>query len=117
MWSHYIDNVFMIWDGPSDILLEFFHLLNENTYNLNFTLHYDWRHVLFLDVDVVVDETGKLSTSLFRKPIQAIHFYILIVPTQHSWKVTFHLDSIFASDEYVQILMISWGRPMLNGNV
>lgn len=60
--SRYINNLFLIWDGTSDLLLEFFSCL-KNEFHLTFTLQYDTHYVSFQ-----VDPTGKIVRYLFRKP-------------------------------------------------
>lgn len=64
-WHRYMDDFFVIWDGPLFLLEEFFSKLNENTYNLSFTYTHHTAEVSFLDNLVKIDEHGNISTSLF----------------------------------------------------
>lgn len=66
-WHRNIDNVFLIWDGPRDLLDEFLSRLNDNRFNLIFTYSYDDSEISYLYTKVFIDSTGHLSTSLYRK--------------------------------------------------
>lgn len=38
LWYSYIEDIFVVWDGPSELLQSFLHILNENSLNLKFTM-------------------------------------------------------------------------------
>lgn len=38
VWQRYIDDVFMIWEGPVELLPVFLARLNRNWFNLTFTM-------------------------------------------------------------------------------
>lgn len=67
-WFRYIDDIFVVWDGPRSLFDEFFERLNDNTFNLCFTMQVDSSKLSFLDVEVRVDESGRLAYIIFRKP-------------------------------------------------
>ncbi|XP_078509911.1 uncharacterized protein LOC144769621 [Lissotriton helveticus] len=67
MWSRYIDDVFFIWTGPVDILMEFITWLNLGDDNLNFTSHLDNQSCEFLDL-IIKHTDGFLNVELFTKP-------------------------------------------------
>lgn len=48
--------------------MEFMIIINENTYNLKFTMSCDQNTVNFLDTKIFVESDGSLGTSLYRKP-------------------------------------------------
>lgn len=68
VWYWYIDNLFVIWNGPEDLLKIFLKRLNKNEFNLTFTISYDSTGVNFLNVVVKQKENNMLSSYLFRKP-------------------------------------------------
>lgn len=68
MWFCYIDNVLLVWKGPTKQLPAFLEQLNINTFNLSFTMTWDKESITFLDVTLYKDTNGSLTTSLFRKP-------------------------------------------------
>lgn len=67
-WHRYIDDIFLIWDCTAQQLKELLTRLNNNSFNLTFTMEYSTTHISFFDVDVRVDSSGYIKTSLFRKP-------------------------------------------------
>lgn len=40
-WYSYIDDIFVLWDGPPTLLADFIVILNQNNYNLHFTMESD----------------------------------------------------------------------------
>lgn len=40
-WYRFIDDLFLVWTGPSQLLIEFIQQLNINDMNLNFTYNLD----------------------------------------------------------------------------
>lgn len=69
VWRRYIDDVFVVWEGPETRLLKFFNLLNTNNYNLKFTMTHDKQTITFLDVRLYVSSEG----TLFRKSTTPHH--------------------------------------------
>lgn len=67
-WHKYIDNIFVVWDGPLDLLQTFLNKLKDNRFNLSFTHNYSPQEVPFLETLVRVDDSGNLTTTLYRKP-------------------------------------------------
>lgn len=65
----YIDDIFLVWDGPVDPLLKFLTTMNVNPYNLTFIMSYDCHKVTILDVSVEVDDNGTIKSNLYRKPM------------------------------------------------
>lgn len=45
-WLHYIDDIFMIWEGPVKLHNDFFKFIKNNTYNLSFTMFYDRKKII-----------------------------------------------------------------------
>ncbi|KAJ1186984.1 hypothetical protein NDU88_003763 [Pleurodeles waltl] len=66
-WSRFIDDVFFIWKGSEDQLLEFYSWLNLCDTNLRFTIKYDHHLVEFLDV-YIKHYQGPLLMTLYTKP-------------------------------------------------
>ncbi|XP_073460898.1 uncharacterized protein [Aquarana catesbeiana] len=67
-WRRYIDDIFMIWDGPTELLHEFLNCINKNDFNLKFTMTHSPKEITFLDVLVQRSPDGNLSSELYRKP-------------------------------------------------
>lgn len=67
-WFRYIDDIFVVWDGPHDLLDEFFEQLKSNYFNLKFTMQADSLKLSFLDVENRIDPSGRLLTDLYWKP-------------------------------------------------
>lgn len=38
MWHRYIDDIFVLWDGPNDLLHGFLAALSQNEFDLKFTM-------------------------------------------------------------------------------
>lgn len=58
-WHRHINDIFVVWDGPLELLRTFLDGLNTNVFNILFTL---------LDTLVRIDSLGNISTTLYRKP-------------------------------------------------
>ena len=67
-WFRYIDDVLMIWEGSIEELNSFMSIMNQNDLNLKFTVTSSDIQIAFLDVTVIKNSDGSLSTGLFRKP-------------------------------------------------
>ncbi|KAM5158158.1 LOW QUALITY PROTEIN: uncharacterized protein ACMZJ9_009403 [Mantella aurantiaca] len=67
-WHRYIDDIFLVWDGPVPLLDEFLGHLNTNEQNLFFTMTKSRTTITFLDLTIYRDSQGYLQTELFRKP-------------------------------------------------
>ncbi|CAJ0964248.1 unnamed protein product [Ranitomeya imitator] len=67
-YHRYIDDIFFIWTGPTDLLQTFHQSLNSAYPELQFTMHHDHRQIFFLDTPVYKDDLGHLSTDIYSKP-------------------------------------------------
>ncbi|XP_073478692.1 uncharacterized protein [Aquarana catesbeiana] len=67
MWQRYIDDLFIIWDGPPELLRDCLKLMNNNAFNLFFTMTSDTHEVNFLDITIFKNSEGGLSSKLYRK--------------------------------------------------
>lgn len=65
-WFRFIDDIFTLYHGTEEELLEFINLLNSFNENLEFTVDYSKERVHFLDM-WVEKNNGSLSTTLYRK--------------------------------------------------
>lgn len=63
-----MDDIFIVWHGSLNLFSEFFTILSTNDYNLSFTMDSGSTKISFLDVEVMVQEDGMLSSDLYRKP-------------------------------------------------
>ncbi|XP_040212985.1 uncharacterized protein LOC120943646 [Rana temporaria] len=66
-WLRYIDDIFIIWSGTSSQLYQFIDILNVNERNLKFTFTASSDQVTFLDLTILKDGDGRITSSLFRK--------------------------------------------------
>ena len=57
-WWRYIDNVFLIWTGQVDQLMDFHRFLNSVYDSLQFTLVYSATNLQFLDTEVLWTNDG-----------------------------------------------------------
>ena len=76
VWCRFIDNIFAVWTHGEDKLLFFVDFLNSINPNIKFTLSYSPISVNFLDVEVILSETGEISTDLFVKPTDTHQFLL-----------------------------------------
>jgi hypothetical protein len=68
IWKRFIDDIFFIWTGSMDSLVEFQHTANTLHPSIKFTFESSISEVNFLDTTVYTDESRKFRTKLFRKP-------------------------------------------------
>ncbi|CAJ0933296.1 unnamed protein product [Ranitomeya imitator] len=66
-WRRYIDDVFLIWTGDVDSLLQFHTDLNSSVPGLTFSLLYDHNSMNFLDTRVNIDDNRNIETDLYVK--------------------------------------------------
>lgn len=68
-WYRFINDIFIVWTGtPKALTVD---LLNENDYNLKFTLNYQPTKVTFLDLQILFDSYQCLGTNVYRKETAA----------------------------------------------
>ena len=67
-WFRYIDDVLMIWEGSTEELESFMSIMNCNELNLRFTMSSSDSQIPFLDVTLLKNPDGYISTGLYRKP-------------------------------------------------
>ncbi|CAJ0935756.1 unnamed protein product [Ranitomeya imitator] len=67
-YHRYIDDIFFIWTGTTELLMSFHSQLNFILPELQFTIHHDKKSVPFLDTRVLLDFQGHLTTDLYCKP-------------------------------------------------
>ena len=84
LYSRYVDDVFAVFDN-SDHCTKFFNLLNSQRNNIKFTVELPSDTILFLDVEIRLNETG-IDTWVYRKPTNTnlILNFIVLCPTK--WK-------------------------------
>ncbi|CAJ0928883.1 unnamed protein product [Ranitomeya imitator] len=67
LWRRYIDDVFCLWHGTNESLLEFFSEINGVWPELSFTLNFDKHEINYLDTKILQDQDGKLTLDLYTK--------------------------------------------------
>lgn len=66
---HTVDDIFIIWTGTRDELTSFLNGLENNSYNLKFTLTCNQKTIDFLDFTVYVNQNGTMGSSLHKKTL------------------------------------------------
>lgn len=66
LWYKFLDDIFTVWDGPPDLLVEFMTLTNKKDY-ITFIFNYDPQQVPSLDLLIQHTDDFFLSSSLYRK--------------------------------------------------
>ncbi len=68
MWyGRYIDDLFFIFSGSEQQLIAFHNYLNTTNPNIELSLEYSSTEIHFLDLNITVDQQGKLHSSIYRK--------------------------------------------------
>lgn len=67
LYKRYIDDLFILWRGTENELLDFHQYVNSLVDSINFSLEYDKKKIHFLDT-WAVREDNQLYTTLYRKP-------------------------------------------------
>ena len=66
LYLRYIDDIFLIWTGTKNELLQFIEELNKQHQTIKFSMEYSYNSVSFLDT-IVYKEGTRLQTKLYRK--------------------------------------------------
>ena len=68
LYTRFIDDIFMLWRGTENELLEFVNNLNKTHPTIKFELKYSRTEINFLDIVIYKDKNGKLQTKIYNKP-------------------------------------------------
>ena len=74
MWR-YIDDVFTIWPNNEECFKTFIEQINSVHPTIKFTNEWSYRSVSVLDVQITLNEKGRLITDLYTKPADT-HQYL-----------------------------------------
>ncbi len=74
-WHRYLDDIFCLFQGKMEELLDFVSFLNGVYTDLKFSLEYDLQRVSFLDMWIEL-KSGGLITTLYRKPTDCNTFLL-----------------------------------------
>ena len=66
LWKRYVDDVFVIWQGTTDTLLDFYNYLNNSHAHLKFTIAHNTQEISFLDI-LIKRDGNSFATDLYRK--------------------------------------------------
>ena len=70
LYKRFIDDIFVIWDGPREILLEFLYAINTKDERIKITYEISESKISFLDLFLFkVDGCATLHYSTFQKPL------------------------------------------------
>ncbi|OCT56142.1 hypothetical protein XELAEV_18001752mg [Xenopus laevis] len=67
-WYHYIDVVILVWSGPEDDLMGFLNDVNDNPYDIKFSMQHHENPIDFLDLTFYV-ENNVVMSKLYGKKI------------------------------------------------
>jgi hypothetical protein len=73
-WKRFIDDIFLLWFGSDEELVNFFNYINSFHPTIKFTMESSSSHIPFLDIKLFM-ESGFIHTDLFTKPTDA-HSYL-----------------------------------------
>ncbi|XP_067048949.1 uncharacterized protein [Acropora muricata] len=68
MWVRFIDDIFLIWKGDKDSLIDFLDYLNNVAPSIKFTHEISTDSVNFLDTTVLKDGQGYINSDVYQKP-------------------------------------------------
>ena len=75
LYKHFIDDIFVIWDGPYKNLLEFLNAINTKDEHIKITYEISESKISFLDLLLFKDSAFKtLQYSTFQKPLNMSYF-------------------------------------------
>ena len=66
-YGRYIDDLFLIFTGSEQELIDFHNYINSTNENLRLSLEYSKKEINFLDIKISRDDNGNLHTSIYRK--------------------------------------------------
>ena len=70
LYKHFIDDLFIVWDGPKDKLLEFLCAINSKDERIKITYEISESTISFLDLLLLKDPSfNRLQYSTFQKPL------------------------------------------------
>ena len=67
-WVRFIDDIFLIWKGDKDSLINFIDYLNNVVPSIKFTHEISTISVNFLDTAVLKDEQGNINSDVYQEP-------------------------------------------------
>ena len=70
-WFRYIDDIWGLWSHGEEALREFHELANRIHPNIKVDLRISDKSIEFLDVEILLSESGNISTNLHTKPTDA----------------------------------------------
>lgn len=71
----YIDDIVIIWDGTKEELLEFVNHCQNNPYGIKFTNVIDETSLVFLDLELYHDPSGKIQHKTHFKPTSGNSYF------------------------------------------
>ncbi|KAM4021789.1 coagulation factor XIII B chain-like [Anomaloglossus baeobatrachus] len=66
-YGRYLDDLLMIWSGPTDTIRDFLTFINDNDFNLKFTSSYHETTMNFLDITLCSENTNRVIIKPYRK--------------------------------------------------
>lgn len=75
-WFRFIDDISGCWTGSLNSLQKFVEYLNKQIDTLKFTLEYSYTDISFLDIRVIKETDGTLSTDLYKKDTDARNYLL-----------------------------------------
>ena len=97
IWKQYIDDIFFVWTYGLDELDKFVSYLNSCHNTIKFTLETSCLKIYFLDITILKETNGQISTNLYYKPTDS-HKYLL-----YSSEYPRHLSNSIPYSQFVRI--------------
>ena len=102
LFLRYVDNIFMIWNGPKVKLISFIDKLNWNHKTIKSDYKICAKQTEFLDTMVYNDQQHKIQTTIFRQwTYQQRYLMHNIIP--NLLKAVVHTAKCYAWKQYVQL--------------
>ena len=82
LWKRYIDDIFFIWYGTKNELMDFVTFLNSYHPTIKFKcnefehFNFQTRSVDFLDLSISIDDGGSIQTTLYTKPNLKVQYLL-----------------------------------------
>lgn len=86
MWSRYIDDILFVWSGTRDYCLKLVTALNDNPFNIHFTMTISDSSMDFLDLTLQM-ENNRINTTLHQLRLQIVFLNFSAFHLKRGWPV------------------------------
>ena len=106
IWKRYIDDIFLVWTYGRKELDTFVSHLNSVHHSIKFTAEISRSSISFLDVEVIKEMDGSITTSLYCKPTDTRNY--LLYSSEHPR----HVLKGIPYSQFLRVRRI-WGLPLI----